>query len=135
MMDGSTLLTVAMVVMMGGMVAGAAWAIVRRRRKRDDRPVGPKGANAEVAQVAGNVGGAGRLEFSVIGDAVNVAARVESAIRQTGDLVLIAVRTRELLTHSKIELVEWSGLALKGKTRPVVIYAPVRAAAPAGAEA
>jgi adenylate cyclase len=29
--------------------------------------------------VAGNVGGAGRLEFSVIGDAVNVAARVEAA--------------------------------------------------------
>ena len=34
--------------------------------------------------VAGNVGGAGRLEFSVIGDAVNVAARVEAATRKTG---------------------------------------------------
>ncbi len=31
--------------------------------------------------VAGNVGGGGRLEFSVIGDAVNVAARVEAATR------------------------------------------------------
>jgi adenylate cyclase len=79
--------------------------------------------------------GVERLEFSVIGDAVNVAARVESATRQTGDLVLIAGRTRELLTHSEIELVERPGLALKGKTRPVEIYAPVRAAAPAGAEA
>jgi class 3 adenylate cyclase len=79
--------------------------------------------------------GVERLEFSVIGDAVNVAARVESATRQTGDLVLIAGRTRELLTLSEIELVERPGLALKGKTRPVEIYAPVRAAAPAGAEA
>src|SRR5215218_1500125 len=50
--------------------------------------------------VAGNVGGAGRLEFSVIGDAVNVAARVEAATRQTGDTVLIAERTRELLSDS-----------------------------------
>ena len=29
--------------------------------------------------VAGSIGGAGRLNFSVIGDAVNVAARVEAA--------------------------------------------------------
>jgi hypothetical protein len=35
MMDGSTLLTVAMVVMMGGMIAGAGWAIIRRRGKGD----------------------------------------------------------------------------------------------------
>jgi hypothetical protein len=35
MMDGSTLLTVGMVVMMGGMVAGGLWALVRRRDKRD----------------------------------------------------------------------------------------------------
>jgi hypothetical protein len=39
-MDGSTLMTVVMValmvVMMGGMVVGAGWAVVRRWRHRDD---------------------------------------------------------------------------------------------------
>jgi len=39
MMDGSTLMTIAMVVMMvvmmGGMVAVGAWALIRRRGKRD----------------------------------------------------------------------------------------------------
>jgi hypothetical protein len=39
-MDGSTLMTVAMVVlmvvMMGSMVVGAGWALVRRWRQRDD---------------------------------------------------------------------------------------------------
>lgn len=74
--------------------------------------------------VAGNVGGAGRLEFSVIGDAVNVAARVESATRQTGDLVLIAGRTRELLTDSQNDFVERPGLTLKGKTKAVQVFAP-----------
>jgi hypothetical protein len=39
MMDGSTLLTIAMVVMMvvmmGGMLVGGIWALVRRRSRRD----------------------------------------------------------------------------------------------------
>jgi hypothetical protein len=35
MMDGSSLMTIAMVVMMGGMIAGGAWAFIRRRAKRD----------------------------------------------------------------------------------------------------
>jgi ABC-type dipeptide/oligopeptide/nickel transport system permease subunit len=39
MMDGSTLLTIAMIammaVMMSGMVAGALWGLMRRRRDRD----------------------------------------------------------------------------------------------------
>ena len=39
--------------------------------------------------VAGSIGGGGRLNFSVIGDAVNVAARVEAATRELGDDVLI----------------------------------------------
>jgi hypothetical protein len=38
MMDGSTALTIAMIVMMavmmGGMVVGGVWALVRRRRNR-----------------------------------------------------------------------------------------------------
>jgi class 3 adenylate cyclase len=77
------------------------------------------------AVVAGNVGGAGRLEFSVIGDAVNVAARVESATRQTGDTVLLTERTRELLRESDLMLAERPNLALKGKREAVNLYAPV----------
>ena len=78
--------------------------------------------------VAGNVGGAGRLEFSVIGDAVNVAARVEAATRQTGDTVLIAERTRELLSDVQPDLEERPGLTLKGKDGQVTLYAPRRRA-------
>jgi adenylate cyclase len=75
--------------------------------------------------VAGNVGGAGRLEFSVIGDAVNVAARVESATRQTGDSVLLSDQTLGMLTEAGGDFVERPGLVLRGKTAPVLIYAPV----------
>src|SRR5947199_4739427 len=74
--------------------------------------------------VAGNVGGAGRLEFSVIGDPVNVAARAEAATRETGDTILLTERSRDLLTDSHPELVERTGVELKGKREPVKVYAP-----------
>ena len=73
--------------------------------------------------VAGNVGGGGRLEFSVIGDAVNVAARVEAATRQTGDTILLSGRTKELLTDPAASLSERPGIALKGKREQVPLYA------------
>src|SRR3712207_4837712 len=47
--------------------------------------------------VAGNIGGGGRLEFSVIGDVVNVAARAEAATRETDDAILITQSTRDSL--------------------------------------
>jgi adenylate cyclase len=74
--------------------------------------------------VAGNVGGAGRLDFTVIGDAVNVAARVEAATRATGDQILLAQRTRELLGgESHPPLRERTGVELKGRREPVRVYA------------
>lgn len=74
--------------------------------------------------VAGPLGGAGRLNFSVIGDAVNTAARVEAATRRTGDDVLITEATRALLTEER-ELRPRGGIELKGKAEPVELYAPV----------
>jgi adenylate cyclase len=74
--------------------------------------------------VAGNVGGAGRLEFSVIGDAVNVAARVEAVTRQTGDTILVSEHTKRLLQSPDFELQQRPAVPLKGKRESVAIYAP-----------
>lgn len=76
--------------------------------------------------VAGNIGGAGRLEYGVIGDTVNVAARVEQATRVTGDTVLISGRTRELAGAVSYLLTEREGVALKGKTELIRLYAAAR---------
>lgn len=73
--------------------------------------------------VAGPLGGAGRLNFSVIGDAVNVAARVEAATRETGDDVLITATTRAMLVRPQ-GLVSRGELPLKGKSAPVELFAP-----------
>jgi class 3 adenylate cyclase len=82
-------------------------------------PVG-LGVNSGVV-VAGSVGGAGRLNFSVIGDTVNTAARVEAATRKTGDEVLIAEATKERLTRH--DVVSRGTMPLKGKAEPVELFA------------
>lgn len=76
--------------------------------------------------VAGNVGGAGRFEFSVIGDPVNVAARVEAATRKTGDTVLVSEHTRSLLPDDAASsLEERPAVPLKGKSEQISLFAPV----------
>jgi adenylate cyclase len=72
--------------------------------------------------VVGSVGGGGRLEFTVIGDPVNVAARVESASRETGDVVLLTEATRCLLEGEHPDLEPRGEVPLKGKAQPVQVY-------------
>jgi len=73
--------------------------------------------------VAGNVGGAGRLEFSVIGDPVNTAARVEAATRTTGDTILITDTVCDRLTRHDDGYEERPAQELKGKRDPVPVFA------------
>lgn len=75
--------------------------------------------------IAGNIGGAGRFDYSVIGDAINVAARVESATRQTGDTILLTDQTRiRLRNPTESNFIARTGISLKGKSDPVTLYAP-----------
>jgi len=85
--------------------------------------------------VAGSVGGGGRLNFSVIGEAVNVAARVEAATRETGDPVLMTAATRDRLGPGFAAAARGRH-ELKGLERPVELFAPAvtrAAGAPVGA--
>jgi len=79
--------------------------------------------------VAGTVGGGGKVEFTVIGDTVNTAARVEAATRETGDDVLVTDATRRLLRASACEFEERRTVPLKGKREHVKLWAPVRSVA------
>ena len=47
--------------------------------------------------IAGTIGGAGKLEFTLIGDTVNVAARVEQLTKTTGDAILLTHHTVDAL--------------------------------------
>src|SRR3954454_12921711 len=72
--------------------------------------------------IAGSIGGGGRLEFTVIGDPVNVAARVERATRETGDVVLLTEATRCLLARDHGELEPRGTMPLKGKSGGVALW-------------
>ena len=64
----------------------------------------------------------GRVDFTVIGDTVNTAARVESATRDTGDDLLITDATRSRIDDDD-DWIERPAVTLKGKLQPVRIYA------------
>jgi adenylate cyclase len=71
--------------------------------------------------VVGTLGGGGRLEFGLIGDAVNVAARVEQLTKETGDTILMTESTRVLLSGNNYE--SRGAAKLRGKATEVHVYA------------
>ena len=103
------------------------------RRRYDGRLGVGIGVNSGPV-VAGTVGGGGRVEFTVIGDAVNTAARVEAATREIGDDVLITDATRELAGDDLFRFEPRTSVTLKGKRDEVTLWAP-RLAPPARAPA
>jgi adenylate cyclase len=82
--------------------------------------------------VAGNIGSDTIMSYTVIGDAVNLGARLESLNKDYGTSIIVSEATRALL-KGRYDIRGLGDVVVKGKTRPVAIY-EVRAAAarPAG---
>jgi adenylate cyclase len=74
--------------------------------------------------VAGTIGGGSRRDFTVIGDTVNTAARVEAATRLTGDDILITETTLRALGSARDDFEERPSVPLRGKAAAVRLYAP-----------
>ena len=71
--------------------------------------------------VSGNIGSKKQMNYTIIGDGVNLAARLESACKQYGAHILISEFTYKQLkgTYYSREL---DFVVVKGKTKPVAIY-------------
>jgi class 3 adenylate cyclase len=71
--------------------------------------------------VSGTIGSKKRMDYTIIGDGVNLAARLESACKQYGAHILISEFTNRQLrgTYYSREL---DLVVVKGKTQPVAIY-------------
>jgi len=72
--------------------------------------------------IAGTIGGASKLEFTLIGDAVNVAARVEQLTKTTGDAILVINQTVDALVTRPPGLIDRGAHAVKGKAAAVQVF-------------
>jgi adenylate cyclase len=78
------------------------------------------GLNTDVV-VSGNIGSNKRMDFTIIGDGVNLAARLESACKSYAARILISEFTRKRL-RGTYRMREVDRVIVKGKTQPVAVY-------------
>ena len=96
-------------------------ALNRLRHTRGQKPILMGiGLNTDTI-VSGNIGSPKRMDYTVIGDGVNLASRLESACKEYSAQILCSVSTYKKLKGSyrarEIDLV-----VVKGKTEPVGVY-------------
>jgi adenylate cyclase len=106
----------------------AAIAMIRslwewnRERERRGEPVLDIGVGLNTdAVVAGNIGSPKRMDYTIIGDGVNLASRLEGACKHYGTRILLSEFTVAKL-RGVYRLREIDKVIVKGKTKPVAIF-------------
>jgi adenylate cyclase len=72
--------------------------------------------------VVGNMGSDLRFDYSVLGDSVNLASRLEGQSKEYGFPIIVGSRTA-LAAKDKFAIIELDFIMVKGKKEPEVIYA------------
>jgi adenylate cyclase len=96
-----------------------------REAKEEGRPFIPLnvgvGLNTGIC-VVGNMGSDQRFDYSVLGDSVNLASRLEGQSKEYGFPIIIGSRTA-LAVKDRFAILELDFIMVKGKKEPEVIYA------------
>jgi adenylate cyclase len=99
-----------------------ALGVLNRDRRQAGKPPLDIGVGiATGVVVVGNIGSTRRMEYTAIGDSVNLASRLESATKFYGAKILISEATRADLRQPAL-LREIDRLRVQGKHEPVAIY-------------
>ena len=99
----------------------------QRRVARGEEPIDNGVGIGAGEAVAGQIGSLERLMYTVIGDSVNVAARLESLTREYPEHpILINGRTAEALKEREdLKLKSLGRITVKGRAEPVDVYAVI----------
>jgi len=75
--------------------------------------------------LAGSIGGADRLSYALVGDAVNLASRIQDLTKAAGTDILISATTRAAL-DGDVTLTALPAARVKGRSAEVEVFAVVR---------
>ena len=95
------------------------WNGERRERGEPTLDMGI-GLNSDLV-VAGNIGSPKRMDYTIIGDGVNLASRLEGACKHYGARILLSGRTHAKLS-GVYRLREIDRVIVKGKSEPVAVF-------------
>ena len=99
-------------------------ALRERNAARDGEPLEAGIGICTGDMVAGNVGAGGRVTYTIVGDAVNQAARLQVKTRELGAPILLTESTRAALGEPDgFPLRARGSVPLKGIAAPVEVYA------------
>ena len=103
----------------------AALLEFNKGRGGDKKPIIKIGCGINTGDVvAGQIGSTERMEYTVIGDAVNLASRTESLNKPLGTDILITEDTYSLI-GKYLTVEEMPAVTVKGKEKPVRLFAVV----------
>ena len=80
--------------------------------------------------IVGNIGASRRMQYTALGDTVNLASRLQEATKQFNATLLVTQEVKdeaEPVLQGKVHFVPHGDVALRGRERSVTVYGVVRA--------